>query len=191
MLETSFRVRWRKIVEWVDKEVFKEEDIYEVERFNIAKKNSEYILSALSTWYNKIYLNWEKESFVNIPLRTFKRNILIEDKASIIMLGNPITCVSINKEIHSSKKDYYSDIELKTLAWLTSKELKCEEVIIQSISLGKKGRVDINDIFYDKASLEKVEVYIENICKIINNRLYYPSVSKECSECNYYENCNP
>ena len=62
---------------------------------------------------------------------------------------------------------------------------------MESISLGDRGRMDINKILYDQESLYKIETYIENICKIIEKKYYYPSVGNECVDCSHYKDCNP
>jgi len=190
-METSFRIKWRTIVGWVDKEIFSRINIDDKESFDTAKKNSEYALLALSTWYREIYSTWDKESFVDIQLETFQGNILIQDKISIITLTDPITCTLINKNFYDNKKGYYNDIEIKILAWLVSKELNCDIVNVQNLSLGVRGKMNINNIAYDREALYKTETYVRNICKVIENRYYYPSTNNECRSCDYYLKCNP
>ena len=190
-LETSFKIRWRTIVGWVDKDIFSRVNIDDKESFDTAKRNSEYALLALSTWYREIYLNWNKESFVDIQLKTSKGDILIEDIVNVITLTDPITCTLINKNFYDNKKGYYSDLEIKILAWLVSKELKCDTVNIQNLSLGSRGQMSINKITYDKEGLYRTETYVENICRIIQKKYYYPSVDNKCRDCNYYSKCNP
>ena len=86
---------------------------------------------------------------------------------------------------------YLVFLEIKILAWLVSKELKCDTINIQNLSLGSRGRMDINKITYDKEGLYKTETYVENICKIIEKKYYYPSIDNQCRDCNFYSKCNP
>jgi len=190
IMETSYRVDWRKIVGWVDKEVFSKTNVYCKEQYDAAKKNSEYILMALGVWYEQIYLQWSTEAFVNVPLGVETSGVFIESKASVINLRNPIICTQINKNLYCTKKEYQSDIEIRGLAWLVSEHLNCSEVTMQCLSLGNRGKMDINIIKFDSDSLRRTATYIDNMCRIIKKKYFYPSVSHECISCKYYSKCN-
>ncbi len=191
IMETSYRADWRKIVSWVDKEVFKNCNIYCSEQYSIAKKSSEYILLAMGAWYDQIYLQWSTEAFTNVPLGVETAGIFVEGRAPVINLRNPIVCTQINTNAYGTKKEHFNDIETRALAWLVSEHLNCTEVTMQCLSIGKRGKLDINIIKYDKNSLIKTGRYINNICRIIKRKLYYPSITNECIECKFYEKCNP
>lgn len=190
IMETSFRADWRKIVGWVDKEVFSGTNVYCKEQYDAAKKNSEYILMALGAWYEQIYLQWSTEAFVSVPLGVETSGIFIEGKASVINLRNPIICTHIDKNMYCTKKEYQNDMEIRGLAWLVSEHLNCSEVTMQCLSLGNRGKMDINIIKFDASSLKRTATYIDNMCRIIKKKYFYPSVSHECISCKYYSKCN-
>jgi len=191
VMETSYRADWRKIVSWVDREVFKNCNIYCSEQYSAAKKTSEYILMAIGAWYDQIYLQWSTEAFTNVPLGVETSGIFVEGKAAVINLRNPIVCTQINTNVYATKKEHFNDIETRGLAWLVSEHLKCEEVTMQCLSLGKRGKLDINIVKYDRSSLNKTSRYIDNMCRIIKRKLYYPSITENCTSCKFYEKCNP
>ena len=191
VMETSFRADWKKIINWVDKEIFKNVDIYDLDQYNAAKKNSEYILLALGVWYERVYLQWSSEAFVNVPLGVETSGIFIESQAPVINLMNPIVCTYIGDDLYLTKKEYYNDIEIRGLAWLVSEHLKCDEVTIQCLSLGKRGRLETNVVSFDSNSLKKTFIYINNMCRIIKHKYIYPSISEGCISCKYYSKCNP
>lgn len=189
IMETTYRADWRKIVGWVDKEVFNNVNVYSKEQYDIAKKNSEHILIALRTWYEQVYQLWDMEAFVEVPLGVETSGVFIHGTAPIISLSNPIVCMCIDKNLYDTKKEYQRDIEIRGLAWLASKHLDCDEVIIQCLSLGKRGRIDINLIKFNADSLNRTAVYIDNMCKIIKKKYFYPSISHQCISCKYYNKC--
>ena len=190
VMETSFRVDWRRIVGWVDKEVFKNTDVYCSEQYGAAKRSSEHILLALAKWYEQIYLQWTAEAFVNVPLGVETSGIFIEDKAPVVSLMSPIVCTYIGRNSYDTKKEYHRDIEIRGLAWLVSEHLKCNEVIMQCLSLGKRGKLEINIINFDSDSLRRTSSYIDNMCRIIKKKYFYPSVGENCLRCKYYSKCN-
>ena len=136
VMETSYRADWRRIVGWVDKEVFNNTNVYCKEQYDIAKKNSEHILMALGVWYERVYLQWSTEAFVNVPLGVETSGIFIQGTAPVINLRNPIVCTHIDKNPYCTKKEYQSDIEVRGLAWLVSEHLNCDEVTMQCLSIG-------------------------------------------------------
>tara|TARA_Y100000310_G_C20574754_1_gene759877 strand:- start:342 stop:1055 length:714 start_codon:yes stop_codon:yes gene_type:complete len=190
VMETSYRADWRRIVGWVDKEVFNNTNVYCKEQYDIAKKNSEHILMALGVWYERVYLQWSTEAFVNVPLGVETSGIFIQGTAPVINLRNPIVCTHIDKNPYCTKKEYQSDIEVRGLAWLVSEHLNCDEVTMQCLSIGNRGKMDINVIKFDTDSLRRTATYIDNMCRIIKKKYFYPSVSHECISCKYYSKCN-
>jgi len=189
--ETSFCADWRTIVGWVDKEVFKSSDIYEEEHFQAAKKQSEHALLALAIWYEQIYLQWTSEAFTNVPLGVEKSGIFIQGTAPIIHLKNPILCTYIGSNLFKNKKELFNDIEIRGLAWLISDHLKCDEVNLQALCLGKRGGLEITNLTYDSSSLNRTRQYLDNMCRIIKKKYYYPSIGASCYTCDYYNKCNP
>jgi len=190
IMETTYRIDWRGIVGWVDKEIFNEVDVYCKEQYTAAKKNSEHILVALAVWYNKVYLEWDTEAFVDVPLGVETSGIFVQGVASVISLSDPVVCVHIGKDLYETKKEYTRDIEVRGLAWLASERLNCSEITMQCLSLGKRGRMDVNAIRFDAGSLERTAAYIDNMCKIIKKKYFYPSISHQCISCKYYNKCN-
>jgi hypothetical protein len=190
VMETSYRADWRRIVGWVDKEVFSNTDVCDREQYDAAKKNSEHVLLALGVWYNEIYLDWNTEAFVNVPLGVETSGVFVQGEATIINLQSPVVCTHIDKNLYSTKKEYSQDIQIRGLAWLLSEHLKCDEVTMQCLSLGNRGRLDINLIKFDSSSLKRTATYINNMCRIIKKKYFYPAVSSDCINCKYYSKCN-
>lgn len=188
--ETSFRADWRRIVGWVDEKVFKTVDIADEDQFKAAKRNSEYILVSLNKWYKEVYSEWVAEAFVGIPLESERYGVIIKDKAPIISLQDSVMGTYISKDVHKNKKEYKRDIKVRGFAWLISEQLKCDTVTVQCLSLKKKGYVEINSIEFDQDSLYRTGVYIENMCKIIKKKYFYPSIGEKCIDCKYYSKCN-
>ena len=56
MMNTGFKVDWRRIVGYVDKLVFQNVDVNDTSSFEKGRKRSEYILKFLSRWYNEFHL---------------------------------------------------------------------------------------------------------------------------------------
>ena len=188
--ETSFRADWRRIVGWVDEKVFRKIDVADEDQFKAAKRNSEYILVSLNKWYKDIYLEWTAEAFIGIPLESERSGVIIRDKAPIISLQDSIMGTYISNDVHRNKKEYKRDMKIRGFAWLISEQLKCDIVTVQCLSLKKKGYVDINSIEFDQDSLYRTGTYIENMCKVIKKKYFYPSVSEKCFDCKYYSRCN-
>ena len=123
-------------------------------------------------------------------MQTEKFGFIFKEKTSIISLQNGIVVTHIDSNPLKTKKEYERDICIRSLAWLVSKQLDCENISVQCLSLKKKGYVEINHVSFDRDALYRTETYIENMCKIIKSRDYYPSVSKSCLECDHYSECN-
>ena len=188
--ETSFRADWRKIVGWVDEKVFNEVDICDKDQFEAAKRNSEYILTSLSKWYKEVYSEWTTDAFINMTFQVEEFGFVFKEEIPIVSLQENIVITYIDSDPFKTKKEYERDIKIRSLAWLTSKQLKCDVVTVECLSLKKKGNVEINRVHFNKDSLYRTETYIENMCKIIKNRDYYPSIGANCLDCDHYSKCN-
>jgi hypothetical protein len=186
VMETSHRVDWKRIIGWVDKEIFKNVDVFDKDQYNVASKNSEHILLSLSIWYEQLYLQWTAESFVNVPLGTEKAGIFLEAKASVISLKNPIVCTNITSKVFSTKRECFEDITVKAKAWLISEHLRCDEVSMQCLSLGKRGGLEITRVDYNAKDLKSIALHINNICRIIKQKLFYPSGNCDYVDCGYH-----
>lgn len=186
VMETQHRVDWKRIVGWVDKETFKDVNVFDKEQYDAAKKNSEHILLSLGIWFEQLYLQWTAESFVNVPLGVEKSGVFLEGKASVISLMNPIVCTDVTDKFFSTKRECFNDITVRAKAWLISEHLKCDEVSMQCLSLGKRGGLEITRVDYDRKALNETAVHVNNICRIIKQKLFYPSGNCEYIDCGYH-----
>jgi hypothetical protein len=186
IMETSHRVDWKRIIGWVDKETFLNVDVFNKEQYDVAKKNSEHILLSLGIWYEQLYLQWTAESFVNVPLGVEKSGVFLQANASVVSLMNPIVCTDITNKVFSTKKECFNDITVRAKAWLISEHLKCDKVSMQCISLGKRGGLEITRVDYDEKALKDIALHINNICRIIKQKLFYPSADCDYVNCGYH-----
>lgn len=179
---------WRRIVGWVDREVFKDVDVLDNKQFEDARRRAEHILLPLQKWYKDIYRKTDKLHFVDIPFEVTIASHQITDSPDLISLEDrPV--ITLVEDIVSNEIQLYNSIRVRGLGWLVCKLLKIEKVTINHLAIGPKGFLDSTVITCDKKTNERVESVILSIADSMSRGIYYPSKTAMCDSCIFRKGC--
>ena len=126
MMETGFKVDWRRIVGWVDTLVIRgvEGDISHV------KREAEVILVFLQKWYDKDYIVNQELGYVDLELEASVLHSVIEERISLVRVPGPSLLLLGDKPLTDTQ--LYNNIYYRGLAWLVYNSISCSEVILFS-----------------------------------------------------------
>jgi hypothetical protein len=186
--ETEFRCDWRRIIGWVDKEVFRDIDIEHTESWTKGKTNSEHILMFLRKWYEDIYMNDSVHSFADFALEAELSGHIIQGRIPLLKLQDPPTILYAT-DVVRREAELYNDISVRGMAWLVMEALECERVSIQELAIGSRGGYNSLQIQIDSSSNSGVTKMLAEITGLIAHAIDYPSVTEQCNTCPFRKQC--
>lgn len=186
-METEWKVEWRKILGWVDYEIFREVDISDSKAFKRSKKRVEKLLKFLGKWHDT-YLKEQKYIYTNFPLEASAKYSIIAGKAPILKIGKMPTVVYIGK-IARLARELYNDIEIRGTLWLIAKALDVDKVEAKWIAMGVDGKYEESKIIMGRKQNKQTLKVINQISSLIELGFNYPSVTKMCNSCPFVPRC--
>lgn len=186
--DTGFKVKWRKIIGWVNRRVFKNINVKDKEQYNLALKSAEYILKFLHSWYYQVYMENSGVSYVDISIETMINNHLISSILPIVNVDEAPTIVSIGN-IEKKEINLSNNIEVCGQMALLSKELEVDEIKYVYIQMKPYGGIQIHSINRNKKQHKRVIEMVNDIAQCIYKKVDYPAVSKQCDSCLFKKRC--
>lgn len=187
-LETSFKPQWRRVLAWVDKRVFVNVDINDIESFTKAKITSEHILTFVKTWYRNILIPEHVLAYPSVAIEMPISSSEVSTDIPVIKLGEKPTIFSVSNVV-CNDWELYNDIEVRTQALLVDYTLHCKNVIYHRIAMGPRGGFNENIIELTEEHHKATEKMITQVVQAVERKMNYPSFTKLCSECPYYRRC--
>lgn len=190
-VETGWKADWRRVIGWVDREVFKDVDPeleYE-ETFEEAKKLAEHVLKPIQRWYNSFYLDMTSECYVDVDLNhELRYGDFIEARAPVIHLAMPPS-ITLVMDVDDSERKMYNNLEIRALAFLLHKQIECGPVQINALQVGPNGGLEQKMFTIAGNSHRRTEKVIGDIFRSIQMNISYPSRTEKCPGCPYFRRC--
>jgi len=186
--ETGYRASWKRLLGWVDEEVFAEVDVHDPEAFKAARTLSERILRALSVWYHEVYMTEDQEAFVDLDLSMELGQHVIADCLDVIQVGDPVR-VTVFTEVGVEPFKMYNDIVVRGRAWLTARNLGCDEVAVRIIGIGERGGLTMETLRLGSAEHRRVSSTLLHIATSMERGVRYPSRRESCGSCPFNRRC--
>lgn len=188
LTETNHLVDWRRIIGWVDTQVFKGINISNEEAFKAARITAEQILSFLQSWYHTIYVKENSGVFTDLNTQAQVDNHTIVAQIPIVRATYPPSITYIDDRLPSFAK-MYNDIKARGLAWALSSTVDAVNIEVQHIVMKPKGGFDIEEITVDKDGNQRARAVISQLADSISRGIDYPSVTQQCYECAFRRKC--
>jgi len=160
-------------------------------------KQTEHLLVKLSAWYNNHYLEeYCDEGVINLPVQMgLGTHLTLADEIDIVTMGKQLrlfdfdeVCDKQSLSTYTGLK-VYNDLAALAKVWLFWKatDIMPEQYIRLVISAKsvKPIRLTITD-----RMVEKIEVFMRQLARGIQDEAYYPSFSEQCLHCPYKERCS-
>ena len=186
--ENKTIIPWKKVLEWINKEIFKIVDLTAPNSYERIKKVTESIVLPVNHWYFEIFKKENCVGYINVPLTQSFNGIQIIDKAPIIKTGNKITIVTLS-EINHSDVRIYNDFISRGMVYLLSKELKNDKINLEHYGIGNEGKFTQVTLRGNKQLNQKMEKVLDSLTASIRLNIKYPSFTSECNSCKFQEKC--
>lgn len=185
--ETGHLVDWRRIIGWVDTQVFKETDVTNSEAFQAARTTSEQILSFIQAWYHTIYVNERFSVFTDLSMEAPAGPHTIEAKLPIIRASDPPSIAYIDDKVIPFAK-IYNDIKARGLAYILHFAFDSDLVEVQHIIMKPRGAFEIEQALVDREENRRTRAALSQIAESMRYASY-PSVTQQCYECAFKRKC--
>ena len=186
--ETHFKSTWRKIINHVDKAVFKDIDVTNRDELDTAKRTSEYVLTFLRHWYNDIYLPEEGIGYVDVPVTGQLSSHVIEGIVPIIKLTQKPVIVYID-DVETSVSQMYNDLSVRGLLWLVSESLGSEIIGVEHLIMSPRGGFQREYLEIEVNVAQRVRKTLEQVITMIEKGYSFPSVTEQCTKCPFQRGC--
>lgn len=180
--------QWRKLMGWVDVEIFKTIDLTNEEQVQKGRDISESVLLPLKKWYDEVFLKEECRGYANLPLEVTKDGHLITHTIPILKLTDPMT-VCIIDTIAYTQFQLYNNFLARGLGWLIARRFKVEEVIVEHYWIGPNRAIETTSIRCDIRKNLATGKAIKQIADSIAIGIDYPSRTVACNQCKYRQEC--
>jgi hypothetical protein len=187
--ETSFRVEWRRIVGWVDTEVFRDVDMINKDSFAAARSVSEAILQSVRKWYDGYYLKENKVTFIDLPIEEEFGDHIVYGTIPIVQISD-VPTVSVFSQIGLQKHQVANDYEFRVLAMMVAGQLDNEDVNVRVYGIGNKGGLEVSEIGCGKKEHKATRKYVLQLVRAMGNGVDYPSRTQQCNSCSFLRRCN-
>lgn len=188
-LESGHLVDYRRIVGWVDTEVFRNVDVGNKESFKAARSLSEYILNFIQIWRESIYVIDKIGGYSDLTLNiSIGNRHFIEGKIPIILpLDIPVITYIDNIDLTDTKM--YNDIKARGLAWMVSKFLSVDKITLRHLQMKPRGGFNVNEIHLNKKKNDATGELLSQLVESINCDINYPSITEQCLTCAFRKRC--
>lgn len=187
-LDTTFKPNWKRVLAWVDKRVYQDVDMNDTESFGKAKITCEYILLFLNRWYKEILLPENVLAYSGLTLEGMVSGSMISSQIPIIKLQEKPIILSVS-DVVCQDWQLYNDIEARIQAWLVSSSLECDDVVYHRLTMGPKGGFNQNMIELNKKDHLRTKDMVSQVVRALNQGADFPSVSRQCLECQFHRRC--
>lgn len=179
----------RRVMGWVDTEVFRKIDIEDQEAFSRARVSSEQILTFIQSWREAFYsvelIGGYTDIISEVPM---KDGCMVKDILPIIIPSDVPIVIYID-DVETTDAKMYNDIRARGLGWMLSKSLSCPETIVRHLCFKPRGGFGLNEIFINKDSNDRIEESILELVGSIRFNIDYPSVTEQCLNCAFKRRC--
>ncbi len=185
----GYNPQWETIKTRINKHCFGPVDIKDKEAFQKAYRESVNLIGILHYWYFKIFAEDNRTCVVNVPLKIQVSNSFVQSSIDLVALDSKYQMIPIlfdDSEIDFVKP--YNDIIFKVLMWMIWKETG---VFIKKVdhAVVTQDSVQYSSV-WNKSSMDTIEKYVTFIVKAIENKVFFPSVGSQCSQCPFEKICS-
>lgn len=181
--------QWETIKSRVDKLVYENVDISNKEAYKLAYKRAMNLLSIMHQWYYKLFSKDDRDGLVNIPLNVLVNKTTITSNIEVAILDKHYQIVPIifnDQDILPTM--LYNNLKFKSLLWLIYKETDIYPKLTYYYQV-TDSNISKHEI-YNKTPLSTIENYMNFMVRGIENKIFYPSVSEQCNNCEYNSICS-
>lgn len=186
--DTGYKPQWRRIVGWLDKEMFQSIDVSDKELFEKTRKQTERNLKWLRKWYKQMLLPEQVLAYPDILVATQQQNQVLEELLFLVKAGD-VPTVLVLSEVERSKGDIYNDIRLRGMAWMLSESLNQDMIMIQELTVGQDDKYKKTEVKLGKKEHLRAKKMIVETAKLIEKGYDFPSVTEQCQTCPFKRRC--
>lgn len=182
---------FRRFPHWVDQ--FLQEQLVETGDY----KHSKRLLSILSYWYNKLYLEkYYDDGVINLPVTLgLGTHLTYYDTIDLVTIGNTTQLFDF-KEVRDRAEfrayngtRVYNDLIAQTHIWSFWKASGLMPDSYVRLVIGPSMVRDVR-IKVTEKGLQRVEGYVRQITRGIQDNAFYPSFSDQCGHCAFAQQCS-
>jgi hypothetical protein len=187
-METGYRASWRRLVGWVDGDIFRDVNIADQESYQAARLLSEHILAALHTWYYDMYMQENFHAYVDIDLKEKVGEYIVTDTIDVIQSADPVS-VTVFTEVGADPFKMYNDFVVRGRGWLTARSIGTKEVSVRVLGIGPRGGLTSAMFRFDRVINDRFEKSLAQIVASIGQGIDYPSRTEACDSCSFFRRC--
>lgn len=186
--ETGYKIQWRRLINWVNKHVFKDVDVKNKESYESARKVAEHIIKFLYSWYHNMYLAEECIAYTDISLDVPLGSHLVYTKLPIVKIQDVPTIINISN-INKINLHLLNDLEICGQMAFLSNEINEDKIKYEYIQMGEQGKYQNISIERDKKQHDRTIKMISDIVQSISYKVGYPAVTQQCTVCKFRRKC--
>lgn len=182
---------FRRFSKWTDQ--FLEQQLIETGDY----KHNKELLTILSHWYNKLYLEkYYDDGVINLPVSmNLGSQLIYHDTIDLVTLGNTTQLfdfaeVRDNKDFRAyNGTRIYNDLVAQSHIWSFWKASGLMPDYYVRLVIGPRSMRDVR-IKITKKTLQKIEGYVRQITRGMQDHAFYPSFSSQCTSCAFVAQCS-
>ena len=186
--ETNFKPPWRVILNWVNALAYKNVDEKDMASWGACQLVAEHCLMFLNKWYHEILIPEQVHAFSGLTVQERIASNEITTIIPVVKVDDIPTIVSVNSVVQSTW-ELYNDIEVRTQAWLVMKQLNCEQLTYQRLTIGPRGGFSELTIFIDEKASRRTMKMVGQVSELIRQGVKFPSISETCKQCPFKRRC--
>lgn len=189
-METSFKAKWKDIINWTDQSLFSSTDFSKGMNEEISKKiaKSKESLNFLRIWYNDLYLK-QDIGYPSIKIEENINHIYVYDEIPFTVLSSDQVFLLSIGEIDKNIFDLVNDIRLRGQASLIYNKLGIEKISILYIKYTTSNSLNKKEVILNKEDNIKMNNHLFSLVQGLKTKSIYPSVSKQCNQCIFKRRC--
>ncbi len=184
----GFKPTWRKVMGWVDSQIFKDIDVTDDEAIEKGRKISESVLVPIRNWYENVFMDEHVEAFVNVPVEYTIKGHQFHTIVPILKLTDPVTAV-IMDVVEVTRLQLYNDILARGTGLIVANQLNQESVRVEHLLLGPTRALESTTLDCDKELNKRTEKVLIQIADQVTDKVNYPSYTTMCNTCPFRKDC--
>ena len=178
----------RKIIGWVDKEVFKDIAVDNEEEMARGLALSESVLRPLRNWYERHFLKEHTHGYANLEVEHTSGGHQVTHTVPLVKATEPPTVLMVGDAVQS-RFQLYNNVLARGSAWLVARKLQEPVVKLEYLYIGPRDHIEVIELECTEELNSRAEKMIFQIADQVAAGVNYPSYTPMCNGCPYRKEC--